>query len=241
MPHQSADGPGPRKLIRVNIDYWEQITDLLDTVAGKEVLVVPQGAGTRQLAPPPVEKSTLLLVLDRLDRIVGFSPADFFIKCQAGVSLSDLFGKLESAGLFFPFLGPSAVGTVGGMVAGGQLADQSRCYDISRWVPAVTVVLADGRRAAGGAVTFKSVAGYDLPRLFCGSFGTLGVVTDATLRCYPHGSRPYGKDLDPVAVRTPLLAEAYTDSGATAAVRTARKIKQSLDPLGIFPVIDGWN
>ncbi len=128
------------------------------------------------------------------------------------------------------------------MVSTGQLLTGPGCYNVSRWVLALRVATADGQIISTGAVTYKSVAGYDLPKLFCGSFGTLGIILEASLRLYPRSARPYGKDLEPIAPRIPLLRRTGTGpQAASAAAAVSQRIKQAFDPQGIFPAISGWN
>ncbi len=230
------------KLIRVNIESLPQISDVLHTVAGRSVLVMPRGCGSREIYPESDDRQLLLLSLEKLHEIVKLASGDFYIRCQPGLKLSELYAELDGASLHFPFLRSDMAGTVGGMVASGQIPIGAQSFNISRWVLSVNAILASGQEIRAGAVTFKSVAGYDLPKLFCGSFGTLGVITEVALRLYPKGADPFGKDMLPVPTKTPLLSSTYgTEDPAAGAERIARKIKRSLDPDGIFPVIDGWN
>lgn len=231
----------PEKIIRVRPESASQIADVIRTVADKQVLLMPRGAESRDLQCDNGNRQLLFLSLDRLGEVVKLAEADFYIRCQTGVRLAELSLLLESHSLHFPFLTHESPGTVGGMVASGQIGNSKGTFRISRWVLAVDTVMADGNTARTGAVTFKSVAGYDLPKLFCGSFGTLGVITEVALRLYPVGSTPFGKDMKPAAARTPHLASEFSAEPVSAAERIARKIKHSLDPHGIFPVIAGWN
>ena len=91
-----------------------------------------------------------------------------------------------------------------------------------------------------GAVTYKSVAGYDLPKLFCGSFGTLGFIVEAALRLYPEKFAPFGKDLLPVARKSPMLGD-IPAKPANRSAEIALRIKQAFDPEQVFPTICGWN
>ncbi len=177
-----------------------------------------------------------------IDQVERFEPSDYYITCQAGMKLSQVQRVLSENKLHFPFLEAGALGTVGGMVATGQITGNGGCYNIARWVLALRVIMANGEMIRTGAVTYKSVAGYDLPKLFCGSFGTLGIITSAALRVYPQGSRPFGKDMLPVSPRLPILTEigritAPSDRTGEIALR----IKKSFDPKGLFPAITGWN
>lgn len=175
-------------------------------------------------------------------RVERFEPADYYITCQAGMSLSQLHYILNEKNLHFPFLGGNSAGTVGGMVASGQITGDDGSFNISRWVLALRVTMADGETIKTGAVTYKSVAGYDLPKLFCGSFGTLGVITSTSLRLFPQGSVPFGKDILPVSQRLPILTDIVKVSKPTnRANEIALRIKNAFDPKGLFPAISGWN
>lgn len=213
---------------------------LLGSDASK-TLVVAKGADTSKL-PLETDRSLISLDIQYLDQVERFEPADYYITCQAGMKLSQLHRILSEKKLHFPFLEQDALGTVGGMIATGQIESNGGCYNISRWVLALQVIMANGEMIKTGAVTYKSVAGYDLPKLFCGSFGTLGVITSAALRVYPDGSSPFGKDMLPVSPRMPIL----TDIGritmpSKRSDEIALRIKKSFDPKGLFPAITGWN
>jgi FAD/FMN-containing dehydrogenase len=180
--------------------------------------------------------------LAEFDNVERLEPQDFYIVTQPGLTLQNLQEILNSRGLKFPFLTSYSPGTVGGMTASGQLFDGTSWYDISRWVLAVEVFLADGSISRSGAVTYKSVAGYDLTRLFCASFGTLGIITEVSLRLYPASAQVFGKNLSPVKQRIPKmlpLAEAPVPKSTTE--KMSYRLKQVLDPRGQFPIITGWN
>ena len=215
-------------------------TQIESAGANREVVI---GRGT---ASRPVTWDGVTQVrsvnLDGFALVERLETSDFYVVAQPGLRLSELHRLLSSKSLKFPFLKADANGTVGGMAASGQIFDGTGWYDISRWVLSVEVLLADGSVSRTGAVTYKSVAGYDLPRLFCGSFGTLGIFTEIGLRLYPESASPFGKNLLPVRQRIPKLApfpEAPLPS--SAAGKIAFKLKQALDPSGIFPMLVGWN
>ncbi len=204
-------------------------------------LVVAKGASTCKFSLE-TDRRVVILDMQGIDQVERFEPADYYIACQAGMKLSQLQMILSEKKLHFPFLEASALGTVGGMVATGQITGNGGRYNITRWVLALRAIMANGEIIKTGAVTYKSVAGYDLPKLFCGSFSSLGVIASAALRVYPKGSRPFGKDMLPVSPRMPIL----TDIGRIAAPskRTdeiALRIKKSFDPKGLLPAIAGWN
>lgn len=203
--------------------------------------MVARGTNSRFLAPH-TDRPVTVLNLQSIARVERLEPADYYVTCQAGLRLAQLHYILNEMNLHFPFLSGESSGTVGGMVASGQINGIGGSFGISRWVLAVRVILANGEVISTGAVTYKSVAGYDLPKLFCGSFGTLGAITSVSLRLYPIGSGPFGKDLLPVSPRMPIL----TDIGKVSvpqnrANEIALRIKKALDPKGLFPAISGWN
>lgn len=205
-------------------------------------LLVASGSGSHQLSISLGDRRAVPLATLALAGIVRLERADYYVTCRAGMRLSDLYAELAEQKLSYPFLEADAPGTVGGMVASGQIANGREWYNISRWVLALSVVMADGTLVKTGAITYKSVAGYDLPKLLCGSFGTLGVIVEASLRLYPRGARPYGKDLQPAARRIPQLApmEAWMPT-VNKSEEIARRIKTEFDPRGVFPAISGWN
>jgi FAD/FMN-containing dehydrogenase len=219
-----------------------EIAEILQNCNPHSNLIVPRGLDTHEIPAPQTRRELTAISLSSLNNLSRFEPADFYIACQCGMRLIDLFGLLTEKNLVFPFLENDSHGTVGGMVASGQLSNGSGCFQISRWVIAVRVVMGDGTIIKTGAVTYKSVAGYDLPKLFCGSFGTLGVITEAVLRCYPASAKPFGKDLLPVLRRVPVLSDiSKLPAPPNKAEEIAQRIKRSFDPNGIFPVITGWN
>ncbi|NJK59166.1 MAG: FAD-binding oxidoreductase [Oscillatoriales cyanobacterium SM2_1_8] len=151
--------------------------------------IAPVGAGTKahwggqlQSDRPVVTLSTL-----KLNRVVAWAAADLTVTVEAGMLLADLQRELASQGQFIPLDPPFADrATVGGVLAtgtGGSL--RHRYHGIRDMVLGVTMVRADGEVVKAGGRVVKNVAGYDLMKLLAGSWGTLGVVTELTLRVYP--------------------------------------------------------
>jgi glycolate oxidase len=146
--------------------------------------VVPRGAGTgRSGGSVPIEGG-VVIVLTRLNRINEISRADLVAVVEPGVILSRLKQAVEAQGMYYPPDPASAdFCTIGGNVAecaGGAVAVQ---YGVTRdYVLGLEVVLPTGELISTGTRTMKGVVGYDLTRLFLGSEGTLGVISQITLR-----------------------------------------------------------
>ncbi|WP_200328745.1 FAD-linked oxidase C-terminal domain-containing protein [Leucobacter sp. L43] len=153
--------------------------------AGVKVSV--RGAGTGLAGGAMAYADGLVVSLERMRTIIDIDVPNRLATVQPGVVTADLDAAARDHGLFFPPDPASArISTVGGNIATN--AGGLRCVShgvTSDAVAALEVVLADGRVMRSGARTRKNVVGYDLTRLFVGSEGTLGVITEATVRLKP--------------------------------------------------------
>jgi glycolate oxidase FAD binding subunit len=154
--------------------------------------VRPRGGGTKLGWSPPGEPATDFDTR-RLDRIVEHNKGDFTAVLEAGVPLVEAqahFGRAGQMLAIDPPLGAGDAATVGGVMATNDAGPLRHRYGGMRdLVVGVTVVLSDGTIAKSGGQVIKNVAGYDLGKLFTGSFGTLGLVARIAVRLHPAPER----------------------------------------------------
>jgi len=152
---------------------------------GLQVLV--RGGGTQLRLGAPPAGGDLLLSTRTLSGVVEHAPADQTATVKAGTPLRAFQAELGRAGQWLALdiaLGPEA--TIGGLIAtNASGARRLRFGGVRDQLIGLRVALADGTLARGGGKVVKNVAGYDLPKLFAGALGTLGVIVSATFRLYP--------------------------------------------------------
>ncbi len=165
----------------------EQISAVLQLANQEKFPVVARGAGTSLAGLAVPQAGGLILDLGRMDKIIEINIEDRLAVVQPGVVYADLDRALSQSGFFFPPDPASgAVSTLGGNVATNAGGIKGAKYGTTRdYVLGLQVVLADGRILGTGSRCIKSVSGYDLTRLFVGSEGTLGVITEIILKINP--------------------------------------------------------
>ena len=146
--------------------------------------VVPWSGGSSLEGNPVPVEGGILLAMYRMNKLLEIREDDLQVVVQPGIVYDDLNAQLRRLGMFFPPApGSSDVATIGGMVANNSSGMRAVKYGVTRhYVLKLKVVLPDGRVIDVGSRAKKTTSGYDLVSLFVGSEGTLGVVTEITLR-----------------------------------------------------------
>src|SRR6476661_3551776 len=159
----------------------EEVVEIVGISARFQLPIVPFGAGTSLEGHVQALRGGITIDLRDLNRVVRISVEDLDATVEAGVTRLQLNKALRNTGLMFP-IDPGADATIGGMTATRASGTTAVRYGTVREnVLGVTAVLADGRLVRMVTRARKSSAGYDLTRLFVGSEGTLGVITDVTV------------------------------------------------------------
>lgn len=160
----------------------EEVSRILAYAYAEEIPVTPWGAGSSTEGNPVPTRGGLVVDLTQMDRIIDIRPQDLQADVQPGVLRRTLNRQCGPHGLFFP-PDPGADASIGGMIANNASGIRTVKYGPTKdYVMQMTVVLPHGEVIVTGCKAPKSSSGYDLTRLFVGSEGTLGIVTEATLR-----------------------------------------------------------
>ncbi|MCS7191104.1 MAG: FAD-binding oxidoreductase, partial [Fimbriimonadales bacterium] len=183
-PYQIGDA-APAAVVKPETEA--EVCALMEYAQGMRAPCVVAGSGTHLTALTPPDKAWWLLSTHRLNRVIDYSPQDLVLTVGAGMTLQAVQALLREHNQYLPW-NPALPGeaTIGGIVASNRAGSWRYRYGTPRdRLLAVRAVRTDGVAFKSGAKVVKSVAGYDLHRLLCGSWGTLAIITEITLKVQP--------------------------------------------------------
>ena len=159
---------------------------LADAAEARERIAI-EGGGTKSGWNPSSRDAHILLSTRRLNRVIAHRHGDLTATVEAGATLDDVNRALGRHGQWIPLDPPwSDRATIGGIVATNDAGPRRHRYGAPRdLIIGIEIARADGTRAKAGGIVVKNVAGYDLARLVTGSFGSLGLILNATFKLYP--------------------------------------------------------
>lgn len=209
----------------------EEVAACVGAAAREGLSLVASGGGTKLgWGNPPAAPALVRLDLGRLSRILDLDADEGIATLEAGVPLGELAARAQACGKETRLDAGRPKATVGGTIAtdppGAETGSAPRLRDD---LLGLRVALADGRLAGCGGRVVKNVTGFDLVRLYCGSFGTLGVIVEATLRLRPR----------PECVRV-LAREALTFESACEQARELLAAQVRPAGLALLPGAAAW-
>jgi glycolate oxidase FAD binding subunit len=225
-PEDAVDGAAPSYVALPA--STEEAATLLRAAAEHNLAVLPRGSGSQLGWGGPPARCDLVVDMLRMDQVVEHAAGDLVAKVQAGARMGELAVALASAGQQVALDAPPGA-TVGGVIATGLAGPRRLRYGAPRdLLIGITVVRADGTVAHSGGKVVKNVAGYDLGKLFAGSCGTLGLITEATFRLHPlPAARAFVTAEFGPGVATDAVASAVASAAGSPLVPSA--VELSLD------------
>lgn len=175
---------------------------------------------------------------DRLNRLLTVAPEDFYVTVGAGYPLREINLDIADRGLWMAHSALPYVGSAGGAVAVGLGATlHGHEVPIRRYLIQAEIVTPTGEIIKPGSPSFKSVSGYDIVKIFSGSWGLLGLLVSLTFRVLPVGGAADFATMTQNGVSRSLLERAFDANNMAVDAVYVRKIKAQFDPRGVLPMI----
>jgi glycolate oxidase FAD binding subunit len=205
----------------------EEVRAVVEAAGKAGTPLIAWGGGTAAAIGTPVERPGIVLSLARLGALIEHEPGDLTATVQAGMTMAALQTALRARGQWLALDPPDRDrATVGGVLAANAAGPRRHLYGTARdLLIGVTAVTGEGAIVRGGGKVVKNVAGYDLPKLFIGSHGTLGVIVEATVKL-----RPLPDEERLVAVRFERIKDA---GAAVRAVMASDLIPSAIELLDV--------
>ncbi len=210
------------------LTYSPKDLDECSTALATKHRIAFVGGGTQLELGNPPNAIDAEVRSDRLRRIVDYSPSDMVLTAEAGVTLAEINAAAREHRQMLALDAPQGErATIGGLVATGAYGPRRAKYGAIRdLIIGVTLVRADGVIARGGGKVVKNVAGFDLPKVACGSLGTLAMIAEATFRLHPLPEKSAtavfrGLTADKVFSTTKSIRDKQLEPASVVALRTA--------------------
>lgn len=182
--------------------------------------------------------SVIAVGTDCLNRIIEVSDKDLFVRVEAGYPLREINYRLKPHGLFVPHSNLPYVGSAGGAVATGLSAElRGHELPLKRFLLKAEIVTPEGDVITPGSVCFKSTSGYDVVKIFAGSWGLLGLITNMWLRTVPESALDEYEGMRQKESSRESLLDALSEGNTQTDAVYSRKIKQKFDPHGVLAIV----
>ena len=232
-------GPGPAPTFVAAPGSTEQAAAVLRVAAAHELAVMARGGGSRLGWGSPPSRCDLVIDTSRMSAVLEHAAGDLVARIQAGARMGDVVAVLAQAGQEIAVDVPAGA-SVGGVVASGLAGPRRLRYGTPRdLLIGITVVRADGVIAKSGGKVVKNVAGYDLGKLFAGSAGTLGLITEATFRLHPLPAARAWVTAEYVAVSVACDAVAAAANSALTASAVELSRAAPAGPIRVGVLLEG--
>ena len=247
--HGTDESPYPPMLpdVVVFAQSTEEVAWVAQQCHAHHVPLIPYGAGSSLEGNLLAVQGGVSLDLSGMNQILDLHAEDFTVTVQAGVTRKQLNQEIRDTGLFFP-IDPGADASLGGMAATRASGTNAVRYGTMREnVMSLTVVTADGRIVNTASRARKSSAGYDLTRIFVGSEGTLGIITEVTVRLYPQPEAisaaicnfdtledAVQSVIEVIQMGVPIARVEFMDTAAVRATNSYSKLTLKESPLLLF-------